>query len=96
MHTHTHTHTPSTHTGSTGLPWGRKWLVFLSHSTSDKPWVRQHLLVPLRDTMGTPVTASYHYMPDPSRYDDKAIQKNMTNSCLIVIALSPSYVSSER
>ena len=70
--------------------------MFLSHSTSDQPWVREHLLVPLRDTMGIPVTASYHHMPDPSQYDDKAIQKSMANSCLIIIALSPAYVSSER
>lgn len=77
------------------LPQGKKWHIFISHSTSDQPLIRQSLVVPLRD-MGRMVTACYHYMPDSSRYNDKDILDAMEESCFILICISPAYVSSGR
>ena len=70
-------------------------MVFVSHSTSDHLWVRGNIVVPLRE-LKIPVAASYHFMPDASRYDDKAIHGAMADSCMVLIALSPGYLNSGR
>ena len=78
------------------LPTGKEWHVFVSHSTADKELVRQNVVVPMREQHHYKVKACYHCMPDATRYDDKAIQRDMKNSCIIMIALSPPYLASSR
>ena len=85
------------HTEVQGLPVGKKWIVFVSHSTADKVWARERVVVPLRDPpYKKKVAASYHFMPDPSKYDDSGILKDMEKSCVIIIGLSNSYLNSGR
>ena len=78
------------------LPPGKKYHVFVSHSTGDQQWARNSIIVPLRDTHGLQVKACYHFMPDTSRYDDRAIQNGMRESCVVCIGLTPGYLSSPR
>ncbi len=82
-------------TGSTGLPGGRQFVVFISHSTGDQAWVRNTLLLPLRE-LQIPAVASYHFMSNHGDYDNVMIRKAMTDSCMVIIALSPSYLPSSR
>ena len=42
------------------------------------------------------VSGSYHFMPDESRYDNKAIESALRRSAVVIIGLSPSYLKSER
>jgi hypothetical protein len=42
------------------------------------------------------VKACYEFMPDDSCFDDKGIQNAMKNSCIILIALSHTYIKSGR
>ena len=78
------------------LPAGKEWHLFVSHSTADKDLVRGHIVVPMREQYCFKVKACYHCMPDPKRYDDKAIQRDMNQSCIVMIALSPPYIASPR
>lgn len=78
------------------LPAGKEWHLFVSHSTADKDVVRGNVVVPLREQHHFKVKACYHCMPNPSQYDDKAIHQDMKNSCIIMISLSPPYVTSSR
>lgn len=78
-----------------GLPSGKKFHVFVSHSTSDQPWVRLSLLVPLRNHSLT-VTASYHFMPNASCYNDQKIYATIRESSVVVVGLSRSYLTSQR
>lgn len=81
--------------GSTGVPGGRKWVVFISHSTGDQALVRNTILVPLRE-LQIPVAGSYHYMHSGNVYNNDEIRRAMADSCMVIIALSPSYVASSR
>ena len=78
------------------LPAGKEWHLFVSHSTADKDLVRQNILLPMREQYYFKVRACYHCMPDPGRYDDKVIHKNMKDSCVVMIGLSPPYLASPR
>ena len=78
------------------LPAGKEWHLFVSHSTADKDLVRENILVPLRDQYHFKVKACYHCMPDPGRYDDKVIHRDIKNSCAVMIGLSPPYLASTR
>lgn len=78
------------------LPAGKEWHLFVSHSTADKDLVRENVVVPMREQHHFKVKACYHCMPDPGRYDDKVIHKDMNHSCTIMIALSPPYLASPR
>lgn len=82
---------PSGHT----LPPGKKLHVFLSHSTGDQNSVKGNIVVPLRETHHMQVIACYHCMED-KQYNDKHIQQAMGESCVVVVALSPSYLDSQR
>jgi len=77
------------------LPPGKKFHLFVSHSTSDRNSVREGVIVPLRNKQRE-VLASYHCMPDPNRFDDKAIIKAMTESCVVMVCISGAYLSSQR
>ena len=78
------------------LPGGKCWHIFISHSTSDQQWVHKSLIMPLKNEPERKVTASYHFMPDSSCYDDDKIQKAMRESCVIIISLSQKYIDSSR
>ena len=77
------------------LPANKKFHVFLSHSTGDQLAVKGNIVVPLRETHAMQVVACYHCM-EGKHYNDKHIEQAMGESCLIVVALSPSYVDSQR
>lgn len=77
------------------LPPGKKLHVFLSHSTGDQNAVKGSIVVPLRETYHMQVIACYHCMED-KQYNDKHIQRAMAESCVVVVALSPSYLDSQR
>lgn len=75
----------------------RKWHVFISHSTSDQQWVRETIIVPLRDPPDLKRTlACYHCMPDHTRFNDNDILAAMRDTYIILIALSTSYTYSQR
>lgn len=78
------------------LPVSKEWHLFVSHSTGDKDQVRENVIVPMREKHHFKVKACYHCMPDPRRYDDKVIHKDMNNSCIVMIGLSQSYLASPR
>ena len=78
------------------LPADKEWHLFVSHSTADKDLVRESIVVPMREKYHFKIKACYHCMPDPGRYDDKAIYRDIGQSCIVMIALSPPYVSSLR
>lgn len=79
------------------LPPGKNWHLFVSHSTSSQDWASAKIVAQLR---GPPhhmkVAACYESMPDSSRYDDKEIQSRMRESCVVLIALTQSYLNSQR
>ena len=77
------------------LPAGKKLHVFLSHSTGDQLAVKGSIVVPLRESHAMQVVACYHCM-EGKHYNDKHIEQAMGESCVIVVALSPSYVDSQR
>lgn len=77
------------------LPPGKKLHVFLSHSTGDQNAVKGNIVVPLRETHHMQVIACYHCMED-KQYNDRHIQRAMSESCVVVLALSPSYLDSQR
>ena len=77
------------------LPAGKKFHVFLSHSTGDQLAVKGSIVVPLRETHTMQVVACYHCM-EGKNYNDKHIEQAMGESCVIVTAISPSYVDSQR
>ena len=77
------------------LPRGKKCHVFISHSTADQAWVERSLVIPL-ENQSFAVSASYRFMPDASRYDDSKIQATIRESFVVVIGLSPHYVTSQR
>ena len=89
------TTTPTHLMEETLLPPDKKWHVFVSHSTLDQRTVRESIVVPLREK-GRKVTACYHYMPDNTRYDDKAIHKAIGESCTVLICISNAYINSPR
>lgn len=76
------------------LPNGKKFHVFLTHSTSDQDWAESCIVSPLSSMWR--VRACYQLMPDTTRYDDREIVACMTQSCVIIIGLSPSYLKSGR
>ena len=78
------------------LPAGKEWHLFVSHSTADKDLVRESVVLPMREQHHFKVKACYHCMPDPRRYDDKEIHKDMKESCVVMIGLSPPYLASGR
>ena len=82
------------HTGV--LPPRKKFHLFVSHSTSDKDFVREAVIVPLRDKHKLEVLACYHCMPDANHFDDKTINKAMNESCVILVGISTAYVNSQR
>ena len=47
-------------------------------------------------SLDTQIHACYHYMPDTTRYDDRKISSMMRKSSVIMIGLSPAYLSSQR
>lgn len=79
------------------LPHNKKWHLFVSHSTSSEHWARKEIVAKLS---GPPhhmrVAACYQSMPDSSRYDDKEIRTRMRESCVVLIAITPSYLISGR
>lgn len=77
------------------IPPGKKLHVFLSHSTGDQYAVKGNIVVPLREAHGMQVVACYHCMEGP-QYNDKHIERAMAESCVVVVALSPSYLESQR
>ena len=77
------------------LPPGRKHHVFLSHSTGDQQAVKGNMVAPLRDGYGMKVVACYHCM-EGKNYNDRHIEQAMTESCVVVVAISPSYLDSLR
>ena len=78
------------------LPGGKCWHIFISHSTSDQQWVRESLVVPLKNLPNRKVTACYHFMPDSSCYNNGQIRTAMRESCVIIISLSQKYIESSR
>ena len=71
--------------------------VFVTHSTSDRQWVRETIIIPLRDPPDRKNTfASYHFMPDETRYNDTEILAIMKDSYVVLVALSDSYIRSKR
>ncbi len=83
--------------GLPSLPPGKKFHVFVSHSTGDQQWVREAVVVPLREPPhGLQVAACYHFMPNNSRYNDRAIRSSMAESCVVLVGLSPAYLHSQR
>ena len=77
------------------LPASKRHHVFLSHSTGDQLAVKTGIIVPLRDSHSLQVVASYHCM-EGNQYNDKHIEKAMAEGCVVVLALSPSYLESPR
>ena len=77
------------------LPAGKRLHVFLSHSTGDQLAVKRSVVVPLRDVHKMQVVACYHCM-EGQQYNDKHIERAMTESCVVVVALSPTYLESQR
>lgn len=77
------------------LPPGKKFHLFVSHSTSDKDFVREGVIVPLRNKHRE-VLACYHCMPDANCFDDKLINKAMTESCAVMVCISGAYLNSQR
>jgi mRNA (guanine-N7-)-methyltransferase len=83
--------------GVQGFSGEKEWDLFVSHSTVDKPWAREKVIVPLRNrSPPLKIHACYHYMPDTTRYDDRKISSMMRKSSVIMIGLSPAYLSSQR
>ena len=80
----------------TQLPPEKKHHVFLSHSTGDQAAVKNSIVVPLRECRGIKVVACYHCMEHGLQYNDKFIERAMSESCVIVVGLSPSYLESQR
>ena len=83
--------------GALPLPANLTWHLFVSHSTSNQDWARTEIV----DKLSSPphhmrVAACYQSMPDSSRYDDKEIHTRMRESCVVLIALTPSYLKSGR
>ena len=74
-----------------------KWHLFVSHSTSNQDWAQAEMVARLSGPSHLMrVAACYQSMPDDSRYNDKEIHSNMRESCVILIALTPSYLKSGR
>lgn len=79
------------------LPPRMKYHVFVSHSTGDRQWARESIVVPLREPPhNLQVTACYHFMPDSRLYNDRAIRSCMADSCVVLVGLSPAYINSQR
>ena len=77
------------------LPINKRHHVFVSHSTGDQLAVKVGVVVPLRDIHKMQVVACYHCMEN-KQYNDKHISRAMTESCVVVLAISPSYLDSQR
>ena len=93
----THTYQFFHHLVSPPLPPGKKWHVFVSHSTADKQWARESVIVPLRSPPHNfQVAACYNFMPDITRYNDSDIHSSLRQSCVILIGISPAYLGSQR
>lgn len=86
---------PPSVTSIPDLPVGKKLHVFLSHSTGDQQAVKKSIVVPLREVHRLQVVACYHCM-EGQQYNDKHIERAMVESCVVVIAISPSYLGSPR
>ena len=76
------------------LPTGKRYHLFVTHSTSDQQWARDCIVSRLSGSWK--VKACYQLMPDQSRYDDAGIKDAMRQSCVILIGLSPAYIRSGR
>ncbi len=79
---------------SSSLPSGKRYHLFVSHSTSDQQWARDSVVSRLSGSWK--VKACYHLMPDESCYDNADIKDCMKQSCVILIGLSPAYLHSGR
>ena len=79
----------------THLPRHKSIHLFISHSTSDAQFVKESLVLVLRDS-GRLVYASSHFMPDSTRYNDHEIKNSMRSSCVVAIGLSQAYLRSDR
>ena len=80
----------------TGLPGDKKHHLFLSHSTGDQAAVKNDIVVPLRERQGLKVVACYHCMVQGNQYNDRHIERAMSESCVVLVGLSPSYLDSQR
>ena len=79
------------------LPKGKHWHVFVSHSTADQQWVKENVIIPLRDKPDYKEAVSCSdFMPDSTKYNDQAIHDAMTKSCVILLSLTPAYINSVR
>ena len=78
------------------LPHNKQWHVFVSHSTGDTPTVEKELISPLRDHPHyLKVASSSNFMVDTS-YNNDEIKEAIKRSCVLILAISPSYVHSDR
>lgn len=77
------------------VPASKKLHVFLSHSTGDQNAVKGNIVIPLREIHHMQVIACYHCMED-KHYNDRHIQRAMAESYVVLVALSPSYLDSQR
>lgn len=77
------------------VPTSKKLHVFLSHSTGDQNAVKGNIVIHLRDRHHMQVIACYHCM-EGKQYNDRHIQRAMAESFVVVVALSPSYLESQR
>ncbi len=75
------------------VPEGKRCHAFISHSTSDRTWA-ENMVGDLSSNWK--VRACYEFMPDPSRYEDNDILAYMRFSCVIIVAISPAYLHSNR
>ena len=78
------------------LPPGKKFHLFVSHSTSDVELAREAVVRPLRNKHNLKALACYHCMPDAHHFNDHHISQAMTESCVIVVGISEPYLSSNR
>lgn len=80
--------------GIATLPSGKRYHVFVTHSTKDQHWAEKNVVLPLSQSWK--VKACYQLMPNASHYDDASIKEFMKQSCVILIGLSNAYISSSR
>lgn len=77
------------------LPPGKRWHLFVTHSTSESHSTESELLKPMSEKQLC-VTASCRFMNKRQEYNNAAIKDAMKSSCVILVAISKHYLESSR
>lgn len=77
------------------LPAGKKWHMFVSHSTSDVELVKNVIIEQYEDSTRR-VCASCSFMTKDQVYVNTDIKSAMNESCVIMVAISEPYINSGR